>query len=441
MPTAAFTTLGCKVNQYETQKILESFEEAGFAVVPFNQPADVYVINTCSVTSVAESKSRYTVRRATRTNPAAKIVVTGCAVQMGINKGVEMEGAHVVVPNPDKLETRDYFFREFPSYEKWAREEPAKTTAKPFQGRTRATLKIQDGCDVLCSYCSIPFTRPGMRSRPWHEVLAEAQKLTEQGYKEAILTGVLIGAYGPSTGSDGLSFEELVAKLSAESGLERIRISSIEMHQVTEPILALVEDGHVVPHFHIPLQSGDTAVLKDMNRRYGQAEYLALCDRLYERFPMMSITTDVLVGFPTETEERFLSSIAVFEHVKYLKAHVFRFSPRFGTPADEWGDPVQDPVKKERSKRLIEISTRTGREHVRKFLGRTLRVLVEGKTKRAELMEGTTDNWITVRMAGSPSLARSMQWVRLDEERDGVAYGEIVTEPSVDEIPLLVANL
>ncbi|MCH7904920.1 MAG: tRNA (N(6)-L-threonylcarbamoyladenosine(37)-C(2))-methylthiotransferase MtaB [Armatimonadetes bacterium] len=437
MPTAAFTTLGCKVNQYETQKILESFEAAGFAVVPFNQPADVYVINTCSVTSVAESKSRYTVRRATRTNPSAKVIVTGCAVQMGINKGVEMEGAHVVVPNPSKLETIDFFFRQYPSYEKWAKEEPSRTTVKPFQGRTRATLKIQDGCDVMCSYCSIPFTRPGMRSRPWHEVLSEAQKLTEQGYKEAILTGVLIGAYGPSTGSEGLSFEELVTKLSAESGLERIRISSIEMHQVTEPILALVEDGHVVPHFHIPLQSGDTQVLKDMNRRYGQAEYLALCDRLYARFPQLSITTDVLVGFPTETEERFQSSIFVFEHVKYLKAHVFRFSPRFGTPADEWGDPVDVDTKKERSRRLIEISTRTGREHVRKFLGRTMRVLVEGKTKREELLEGTTDNWITVRMAGSPSLARTMQWVRLEEERDGVAYGEIVAEPVANEIRVM----
>ena len=429
MPTAAFTTLGCKVNQYETQKILESFEEAGFAVVPFNQPADVYVINTCSVTSVAESKSRYTVRRATRTNPEAKVVVTGCAVQMGINKGVEMEGAHVVVPNPSKLETIDFFFRKFPSYEKWAKEEPANTTAKPFQGRTRATLKIQDGCDVMCSYCSIPFTRPGMRSRPWHEVLAEAQSLAANDYKEAVLTGVLIGAYGPSTGSEGLNFEELVALLSEESGLERIRISSIEMHQVTEPILDLVENGHVVPHFHIPLQSGDTQVLKDMNRRYGQAEYLALCDRLYARFPEMSITTDVLVGFPTETEERFQSTVEVFEHVKYLKAHVFRFSPRFGTPADEWGDPVDNDVKKDRSRRLLDISQRTGRGHVRKFLGRTMRVLIEGKTKRSELLEGTTDNWITVRTAGSPTLARTIQWVRLDEEREGTAFGEIVTKP------------
>lgn len=429
MPTAAFTTLGCKVNQYETQRILEDFENAGFGIVPFNEKADVYVINTCSVTSQAESKSRYTVRRANRSNPLAKVVVTGCAVQMSINKDEGMDGADVVVPNPVKLETLRHFFSEFPDYERWVRKDPAPVVEGRGEGRTRATLKVQDGCSVMCSYCSIPYTRPVMTSRPWMEVLAESKRLAEAGYHEAILTGVLIGAYGPETGSGGKSFEELVQILSEESGLDRIRISSIEMHQVTQPILDLAKDGHVVPHFHIPLQAGDSQVLRDMNRRYVQDDYLRLCERVYEQLPDATITTDIMVGFPTETAERFESSVAVCEQVKYLKAHVFRFSPRFGTPADQWGDPVSAQEKQERAARLTEVTEQTGAEQRRRFLGRTLRVLVEGKPKGG-LMEGTTDNWLTVRFAGPVSLARTLQWVRLEEEKDGAVYGELASEPS-----------
>ena len=208
MPTAAFTTLGCKVNQYETQRILDSFESAGFEVVPFDSSADVYVVNTCSVTSQAESKSHYTVRRARRSNPKGLVVVTGCAAQMGLNSGNPDPLADLVVPNPEKLETFDRFSAQFASLVELARARPSRQSAA--QSRTRATLKLQDGCNVFCSYCSIPFTRPGMTSRPWPEVLTEAQKLAEAGYREAVLTGVLIGAYGPETGSGGLDFETMV---------------------------------------------------------------------------------------------------------------------------------------------------------------------------------------------------------------------------------------
>ena len=437
MPKAAFTTLGCKVNQYETQRILDSFVEDGFEVVPFDQVADVYVVNTCSVTSQAESKSWYTVRRATRNNPAAKVVVTGCAVQMGLNKESEFEAGDVFVPNPDKLNAKSYFYKAFPEMESWAKAEPfEQPEVSGIQGRTRATLKIQDGCSVMCSYCSIPFTRPGMVSRPADEVLEEAKKLAEMGYHEAILTGVLIGAYGPESGSGGMGFEELVTRLSEESGLARIRISSIEMHQVTEPILDLVRHGRVMPHFHIPLQCGDTQVLKDMNRRYDQQMYLDLCDRLYAELPDLQITTDIMVGFPTETAERFESSVAVCEHVKYLKAHVFRFSPRFGTPADQWGDPVSPQEKQERAKRLTEVTTRTGREQVRRFMGRVVRVLVERKGKDG-LLEGTSDNWLTVKFAGPDSMRKTLQWVRIEDERDGVAFGELASPERVGSLGLV----
>lgn len=432
MPRAAFTTLGCKVNQYETQRILESFEEAGFDVVPFDSPAEVYVVNTCSVTGQAESKSRYAVRKAKRAGPDAKVVVTGCAAQMSINQDAGFDSADLIVPNPDKLATLDRFLSAFPDLKPASRANVQRSS----QGRTRATLKIQDGCNVYCSYCSIPFTRPGLVSRPSQEVLAEAKRLADLGYLEAVLTGVLIGEYGPESGSGGASFEELVTILANESGLSRIRISSIEMHQVTRPIIELAKSGRIVPHFHIPLQSGDSEVLRDMNRRYDQDEYVSLCRALSKEIPDLSLTTDVMVGFPTETAERFQSSVHVLKTVGYLKAHVFRFSPRPGTPADKWGDPVSPQEKQARAQLLSQLSDETGKKHVRKFLGRTMRVLVESKIGRDGLLEGLTDNWITVKFAGPPSIVRTLQQVRLDDERDGTAYGELVSRPARQEITL-----
>ncbi len=437
MPTAAFTTLGCKVNQYETQRILDSFADAGFSVVPSDQPADVYVINTCSVTSQAEAKSWYAVRKAQRINPEAKLVVTGCAVQMDINRGGEREPVDVAVPNPEKLRALEYLYRSFPEIERAVRQNPAPREQEKPRGRTRATLKIQDGCSVMCSYCSIPFTRPVMTSRPWHEVLDEAKRLHDMGYHEAVLTGVLIGAYGPETGSEGPGFESLVQTLAEESGLERIRISSIEMHQVTDSIIRLAKEGQIVPHFHIPLQSGDDGVLRDMNRRYRQDDYLRLCEKLYRVLPEVTITTDIMVGFPTEDDAAFESSLKVCREVQFLKAHVFRFSPRYGTPADKWGDPVPPPIKQERAKQLAAYTTETGRSQVRRFLGTTARVLVE-RRDRGGLLEGTSDNWLTVKFAGPDSALKSIQWVQIEDERDGIAYGELAAAPKSRRVPLSV---
>lgn len=425
MPTAAFTTLGCKVNQYETQRILESFEDAGFEVVPFESPADVYVINSCSVTSQAESKSRYTIRRASRFNPNAKVVVTGCAGQMALNKGETMDGADVLVPNPEKLDTLSHLLRVHPGLTPQSRPRVDRPLV-----RTRATLKVQDGCSVMCSYCSIPYTRPGMVSRPASEVVEEAERMAAMGYREIVLTGVLIGAYGPESGSGGPDFETLVERLAETLGPEvRLRISSIEMRQVTPRLIGLIQDGRVVPHLHIPLQSGDSGVLADMNRPYTQDDYLALCERLRRDTPGISITTDIMVGFPTETEERFQSSIHVCREAGYLKAHVFRFSPRFGTPADAWGDPVSAEAKQRRAAELAAVTRETGEAHALSFVGRTLRVLVEGKLTREGLLEGLTDNYLEVRFAGARSLQRQFAWVRLAEFRDGALYGEVAPAP------------
>jgi len=432
MPSVAFTTLGCKVNQYETQQILESFEIAGFRVVPFTSPADVYVINSCSVTSIAESKSRYMVRKAARTNPNAKVVLTGCAGQMANNLGKEILGVDVWVPNPEKSDTLKYVFRKYPELEKRAAEaKPFRTLqSKAFQGRTRATLKIQDGCDVRCSYCSIPLTRPVMRSRPYREVLEEARGLATMGYREVVLTGILIGSYGQETGSGGPGLEALVELLAANSGLDRIRISSIEMGQVTLRLMKALANGWAVPHLHIPLQSGDTRVLRDMNRPYTREDYLQLCEILYEAVPDIAITTDIMVGFPTETEARFLSSIDMCHRVGFLKGHVFRFSPRPGTAAYEWGDLVSSEEKQRRSQELMALTAETGNAFIRRFIGRTMRVLVEGKSSKTGTLSGLTDNYIEVHFAGPGSLVRDFAYVTIEHVEGGVAFGELADEPA-----------
>jgi hypothetical protein len=276
MPTAAFTTLGCKVNQYETQKILERFEALGFEIVPFDAPADVYVINTCSVTQTAEAKSRQTVRRAARQNPNAVVVMTGCYAQFTIRRSERLEEAHLVVPNPDKLRTAEYLLEHFPHFKEQLAQ-ARQNGETPIRRRSRAVLKIQDGCNIYCSFCSIPYTRPVMRSTPYTEVLDEAHAMVEDGYREIVLTGVLIGDYGPKTGSGGPDLADLCALLGEIEGLERIRISSIEPTQVSDRLIELIATHpKMCPHLHIPLQSGDSGILKAMNRPYDQAFYSGL---------------------------------------------------------------------------------------------------------------------------------------------------------------------
>ncbi len=423
MKRAAFTTLGCKVNQYETQRIQEEFERAGFVIVPFQEEADVYVINTCSVTGQAESKSRQTIRRARRTNPNAKVVVTGCAAQMAINQGKPIEEADLVVPNPEKLATFDRFRRRFPAW--MPADASAPDIIRLVSSRTRATVKIQDGCDVLCSYCSIPKTRPVMTSRPHEEVLDEVRRLADQGFREIVLTGVLIGAYGPETGSGGPNFEDLIELLEGVEGISRIRISSIEMRQVSDRLLSLMSrsKSKVVPHLHIPLQSGSTKVLRDMNRPYTKEDYLDLCARVYDRVPRVAITTDIMVGFPTETEEDFADTVDVCERVGYLKAHLFRFSLRPGTEADVWGDPVPPDVKQARSKILAEVTSRTRRQFVVRFVGEEVTVLVERRSPKSGRLMGHSEQYLEVEVDGPDAWIGEEIEVRIREAVGDLAVG------------------
>ncbi|MGQ9902160.1 MAG: tRNA (N(6)-L-threonylcarbamoyladenosine(37)-C(2))-methylthiotransferase MtaB [Fimbriimonadales bacterium] len=425
MPTAAFTTLGCKVNQYETQKILERFESLGFDIVPFDAPADVYVINTCSVTQSAEAKSRQTVRRAARQNPNAVVVMTGCYAQFTLRRGEMLDEAHLVVPNPDKLRTAEYLLEHFPQFQEQLAQARARGEV-PVRRRSRAVLKIQDGCNVHCSFCSIPYTRPVMRSTPSPEVLEEARAMVADGYREIVLTGVLIGDYGPETGSGGPDLAALCEMLGAIDGLERIRISSIEPTLVTERLIdCIATHPKMCPHLHIPLQSGDSRVLKAMNRPYDQAFYLDVIRRLRARVPNCAISTDIMVGFPGEDEAAFQNTCFVVEQVAFCRAHLFRYSPRPDTPAEALRQQVPDSVKAERLQRLQQVSKAAAQRYAAQLLGSVERVLVESRSKLSGLMTGTSDRYLQVEFAAPHSLVGQLVSVRLvDLTPDGV-LGEL----------------
>jgi threonylcarbamoyladenosine tRNA methylthiotransferase MtaB len=344
---------------------------------------------------------------------------------MAINSHATLDDADLIVPNPDKLSSFAHFRTAFPGL--LPSEPGARPASDAFGGRSRATVKIQDGCSIRCSYCSIPYTRPGMVSRPAADILSEVGHLAELGYREVILTGVLIGAYGPATGSGGPDFESLVERIAQVPGIQRVRISSIEMGQVSDRLIDLIRQRKVVPHLHIPLQSGDTQVLRDMNRPYSQEDYLRLCHKLYAEIPDLTLTTDIMVGFPTETDERFESTLHVVREARFFRVHGFRFSLRPGTPAHQWGDPIPDQVKQERVTRLNQESGATGAAHAKKFVGRVMPALVESRPGREGLWTGLTENYLEVQFAGPATVARSIVDLEIQSSNGIRTFGEMVT--------------
>ena len=469
MPTAAFATLGCKVNQYETQRILDDFEERGFTITEWNAPADVYVVNTCSVTQAAERKSRAMIRRMARQNPAAVVVMTGCYGEMAGIKGEAMEEATLTVPNPNKLETLTHVLRAFPRLEKELDNDAKSATEKPFSRRTRATIKVQDGCNVFCSFCSIPFTRAFMHSRPIAEIVAEAEQRVRQGYKEMVVTGVLVGAYGqdnhiPTPGREMprlLSLDapkpendlaDVLLALARVEGIARVRLSSIEPTQVTDRLLeAFAAEPKLCRHLHIPLQSGDSGILAAMNRPYDQQFYLERCRRAKELLPDLALTADIMVGFPGEDRAAFEETLYVARTVGYARAHLFRYSPRPGTPAAALKTQVAEEEKEARSRELAAVCRETQAKFIANYLGRTLDVLVEGKEGKIAqedgdagasgndgnapvpttgatvggLLGGYTSNYIRVQFTGGSHLVGKVVPVHLVEPSGDGAVGEV----------------
>ena len=395
-----FSTLGCRLNQYETQAIREQFKRSGYVETPDSKQADVFVLNTCTVTGESDKESRYLIRKFHRSNPTGKIVVTGCYVERDREAIEAMEGVTLTVLNREKSELLEMFesctslsFRQF--------EPPSKRRLAPlsisrFEGRTRACIKIQDGCNHACSFCKVVLARGPSRSRPFHEIVDEAKRLSDQGYLEVVLTGIQLGAYGYDLEKRQM-LPELLGALSQIPGLKRIRLSSIEPTDVTEELVdAMVQFQHVCHHLHIPLQSGDDEVLKRMNRRYRRNVYRRLIQHLNERLDDFILTADVMVGFPGETNEAFRHTVELLEDARPYKLHIFPYSVREGTKAARFQDSVPRELIVKRRALLQDLERKWADEHRRRFVGKTLDVLVEENETSGEWLSGRTGNYIKV---------------------------------------------
>lgn len=444
-PRASLYTLGCKVNQYETRETAAELLTLGYEVVPFGQPVDVCVVNTCSVTNEADAKSRSVIRRAGRLGDDPIIVATGCYADVAPEQVGALPGVAAVVPNREKhrlAEIVDETVRlsgrllfELPTEE--APSEDAGDSgliqllqaAEGVMARTRAVIKIQDGCNHFCSFCIIPFARGRLRSRGPEEVLAEARALAARGYRELVLTGICIGDYGDERGfarGDRDPLAVLLEDLAAIPGIERIRISSIDPADTGLELLeTMARVPEVCRHLHLSLQAGDETVLQRMRRRYTASQFRDLVARIYELMPDAGLTCDVIVGFPEETEAQFEETVRLCEEARFCKIHAFPYSPRSGTQAARWRDDVPPQEKQRRVRVLNELSERLALEFAQRALGETVKVLVEQPERGSSLLTGLTENYLRVAFEGTDTLRGRIVSVRVESAGAEGCFGVI----------------
>lgn len=427
MKKAAFYTLGCKVNQYETEAMEELFLSDGYEVCDFAEKADVYVINTCSVTNMGDRKSRQIIRRAKKNNPDGVIAVAGCYSQTapeeilaidGVNLVLGTQGRHNIVKLTKNLTAESKVNAVSDIMQTHDFEE---LKINRYTDRTRAYIKIQDGCSQFCSYCIIPYARGPVRSRPESEILEEIASLAKNGYSEIILAGIHIASYGKDLGT---SLDRLLINADRVDGIKRIRLSSIEPMTLNRGFVEQIKySKKLCPHFHISLQSGCNETLKRMNRRYTASEYMDIVNGLRNAFPDVAITTDIMVGFPGETDEEFNKTAEFVKAADFADAHVFMYSPRRGTPAAKRTDQIAPEIKEARSKRIIEITDKSHNDFLEKYVGTTAEVLFEQLTADG-YWEGKTANYITVKLKSDANLKGVYKTVMLCEIKNGKIIAE-----------------
>jgi threonylcarbamoyladenosine tRNA methylthiotransferase MtaB len=430
MRKVALFTLGCRVNSYETEAMAESFMKKGFTVVDFDEFADVYVINTCTVTNMGDKKSRQMIRKTKKINPNAVVVAAGCYAQVSPDEVSSIEGVDVVVGTADKGKIADYvedFLREGQQIKRinniMSVREFEELEIDEYQDKTRAFLKIQDGCDRFCSYCLIPYARGPVRSRTPENIWKEVEKLVHNGFKEIILSGIHVASYGKDLGNKGLiDVIELIEKID---GIERIRIGSVDPTFFTEDIIKrLSKVSKFCEHFHLSLQSGCDETLKRMNRHYTTSQYKDIVGKLRQTFTGASITTDIIVGFPGETDEEFNTTYEFLSEIKLSKMHIFKYSPRKGTKAAELKDPVPPEVKDKRSNDLLKLDERHEKEFTGKYIGKQMDVLFEeGKDSS---YSGYTKNYIRVEVYSDKEIAGEIHDVELVENLVNLAKGVLI---------------
>lgn len=432
LSTVAFHTLGCKVNHYETEAIWQLFKEQGYERNEFEQQADVYVINTCTVTNTGDKKSRQVIRRAIRQNPDAVICVTGCYAQTSPAEIMAIPGVDIVVGTQDRhkmLGLIDQYREErqpINAVRNIMKNRVYEELDVPaFTDRTRASLKIQEGCNNFCTFCIIPWARGLMRSRDPQEVIRQAQQLVDAGYLEIVLTGIHTGGYGQDFKDYNLA--QLLRDMESQvKGLKRLRISSIEASQLTDEVIEVLQNSNiVVNHLHIPIQSGSDTVLKRMRRKYTMDFFSERLRKLEKALPDLAVTSDVIVGFPGETEEEFMETYNFIRDHKFSELHVFPFSKRTGTPAARMEDQVDEEIKNERVHRLISLNDQLAKEYAARFEGEVLEVIPEERFKESEnenLYVGYTSNYLKVIFEANEDMVGKLVKVKITKA--GYPYNE-----------------
>ena len=440
LKTVAVATLGCKVNQCESASFQARFEEEGFSLIPPDRKADIYIINTCAVTAKAAAQSRQLVRRVQRTNPKAKVVVTGCYAQIAPLKIREIAGASIaVVGNANKHQVfeaavsgskDDHPVQQNPGTEYFnnitLQKEITKLPVKRFSGRTRAFLKVQDGCNNFCSYCIVPYARGRSRSFSPDSVLSQAHTYASEGHREIVLTGIHVGHYGLDLKEPG-SLHELLKKLSAATPEVRYRLSSLEPTEISLELMELMRHtDNFMPHLHIPLQSGSNGILKKMNRRYTAEQFSEKVIHCTEMVPEAAIGVDILVGFPGETEEDFRLTYDLLEKLPITYLHVFPYSKRPGTPAAKMEQQVPTQTKEERVAVLRKLDHKKRTNFYGSRIGKVHPVLVEAEKSGAGLAKGFTDNYIPVHFRAGKEDVNRIVPVKLERLQDRSVIGSIV---------------
>ncbi|APT16222.1 MULTISPECIES: tRNA (N(6)-L-threonylcarbamoyladenosine(37)-C(2))-methylthiotransferase MtaB [Staphylococcus] len=432
MSTVAFHTLGCKVNHYETEAIWQLFKDANYERVEFETNADVFVINTCTVTNTGDKKSRQIIRRAIRQNPDAVVCVTGCYAQTSSAEIMEIPGVDIVVGTQDRHKLLDYIqqFQEerqpINGVGNIMKNRTYEELEVPyFTDRTRASLKIQEGCNNFCTFCIIPWARGLMRSRDPEKVVEQATQLVNSGYKEIVLTGIHTGGYGQDLKNYNLA--QLLRDLDTIEGLERIRISSIEASQLTDEVIDVIGNSNkVVRHLHIPLQSGSDDVLKRMRRKYTMAHFSERLTKLHQALPDLAVTSDVIVGFPGESEEEFQETYDFIVNHHFSELHVFPYSPRIGTPAARMDNQIDEETKNVRVHKLISLSNQLAKEYASKFEDEVLEVIPEEMGEEPQTLVGYADNYMKVRFEGDDSLIGQIVKVKIVKANYPINEGKAI---------------
>lgn len=393
--TVAFVTLGCKVNQYETNAMIQQFKNRGYEILEHNQKADIYVINTCTVTNMSDRKSRQMIRRMKEQNKDAIIVACGCYVQVAKKEIENIEEIDLAIGNNEKsniVEMVENYKEKIAVQDVMQQKEFVDLGEVTYTSKTRAVIKIQDGCDRFCSYCIIPYARGRVRSRKPEKIIEEVEDIAKEGIKEIVITGIHIASYGKDF-KEEYKLIDLLEKLNEIKGIERIRLGSLEPLLITEEFVnRLKKLEKICNHFHLSLQSGCDETLKRMNRRYTISQFKEIVKLLRENFEEVMLTTDIIVGFPQETEEEFKTTYEFLKEIKFYKMHVFKYSPRKGTKAAVMKGQINGNIKEERSQKLIELSNKNEEEYNKKYIGKTVEVLWE--EEKNGYYQGHTKNYI-----------------------------------------------